>query len=169
MKWLPSTASLPSPDMTNLPATAPPLARKKPDLRPFDGVLWRRIVAYLADLFLVSLICLPIGLLLALGGFVTFGLLWGPLPFLWLCVNIVYYTLQVGGGKASTWGQRLMGLRVLTTENQPPLVFQAFLQVFLFYASVFVATPLVLLIGLFNAKGSLIHDMLSGLVIGKSV
>lgn len=152
-----------------MPAAAPPSIRRKPDLRPFDGVLWRRVAAYLADLFLVSLLCLPIGLLLVLGGLATFGLLWGPLPFLWLGVNVAYYTLLVRGSKSSTWGQRLMGLRVLSTENQAPLLFQAFLQVFLFYVSVFIATPLVLLIGLFNAKGSLVHDMLSGLVVGKTI
>ena len=155
--------------MTALPVPSASLARKKPDLRPFDGVLWRRIAAYLADLFLVSLLCLPFGLMLTLGGFVTFGLLWGPLPFLWLGMNVAYYSLMVGGAKSSTWGQRLMGLRVLTAEGQSPFLFQAFLQVFLFYASVLVATPLVLLIGLFNARGSLVHDMLSGVVIGKSV
>lgn len=155
--------------MTHLPEAAPPTARRKPDLRPFDGVLWRRIAAYLADLFLVSLICLPVAALLFLGGFLTFGLLWGPLPFLWLGLNVAYYALLVGGAKSSTFGQRLMGLRVLSTENQAPLFFQAFLQVFLFYASVFVATPLVLLIGLFNAKGSLVHDMLSGLVVGRTI
>ncbi|MFA6019628.1 MAG: RDD family protein [Rhodospirillales bacterium] len=155
--------------MTDLPAAAPPPLRKKPDFRPFDGVLWRRVAAYLADLILVSLLCLPIGFLLFLGGFATFGLLWGPLPFLWLGVNAAYYTLLVSGRESSTLGQRLMGLRVLSTENQSPLLFQAFLQVFLFYASVFIATPLVLLIGLFNAKGSLVHDMLSGLVVGKTI
>lgn len=152
-----------------MPLAAPPPVHKKPDLRPFDGVLWRRVAAYLADLFLVSLICLPIGFLLFLGGFATFGLLWGPLPFLWLGMNLAYYTLLVSSSKSSTWGQRLLGLRVLSTENQSPLLFQAFLQVFLFYISVFVATPLVLLIGLFNARGSLVHDLLSGLVVGKTI
>ncbi|MBF0355474.1 MAG: RDD family protein [Alphaproteobacteria bacterium] len=133
----------------------------------FDGVLWRRSLAYLIDLIFILLLMLPFGLLLFLGGIVTLGLLWAPLPFLGISLGLCYHTFLVGGAKASTWGQRLMGLGVATIEGQQPNMVQAFVQVLLFYATVAVATPLILLVGLFNAKGRLIHDMLSTLVVMK--
>ncbi|TAN51895.1 MAG: RDD family protein, partial [Rhodospirillales bacterium] len=135
--------------------------------KSFDGVLWRRSLAYLLDVTIICLLMLPIGLLLVLGGVVTFGLLWMPLPFLGIGLGLVYHTLLVGGERASTWGQRLMGLRVVTSEGLAPGTVQAFVQALLFYATVTLATPLVLLIGLFNAKGSLIQDFLSALVVLK--
>ncbi|MBF0168388.1 MAG: RDD family protein [Alphaproteobacteria bacterium] len=133
----------------------------------FDGVLWRRSLAYLIDLIFILLLMLPFGLLLFLGGIVTLGLLWAPLPFLGITLGLCYHTLLVGGAKSSTWGQRLMGLGVATIEGQQPNMVQAFVQVLLFYATVTVATPLILLVGLFNAKGRLIQDMLSTLVVLK--
>ncbi|CAA6603221.1 putative Membrane protein [Rhodospirillaceae bacterium LM-1] len=153
--------------MQNLPVLADPPVKAISDLTPYDGVLWRRVAAYVADLFFAALLTLPLGLFLILGGVATFGLLWAPLPFLWLTVNALYYAFLAGGSKASTWGQRMMGLRLVTDEGQNPMMFQAFLQVFLFYASVLIATPLILLVGLFNAKGRLIHDMLSSVTVKK--
>jgi uncharacterized RDD family membrane protein YckC len=143
--------------------------RKKIDLRPYDGVLWRRAVAYFLDLLFAALLFAPLALLLFLGGFVTFGLLWGPLPFLWLATNIIYYSLLVGGSRGSTWGQRLMGLEARTNEGQTPVLFQALLQIVLFYVSVTVTYGLILLAGLFNPKGQLVHDFFSGIVIRKVV
>ena len=90
-----------------------------------------------------------------------------PLPFLGIGLGLGYHTLLVGGERASTWGQRLMGLRVVTSEGMAPGTVQAFVQALLFYATVTVATPLILLVGLFNAKGSLIQDFLSALVVSK--
>jgi uncharacterized RDD family membrane protein YckC len=134
----------------------------------FDGVLWRRVVAYFLDLAFVSLLCLPFALFLLISGFVTFGLTWGALPFLWVGMNVLYYALLVSGGKSATWGQRLTGLKSETEEGRSPLFFQALFQIILFYGSLALTTGLILLVGLFNAKGRLIHDYLSGLVVRKS-
>lgn len=152
--------------MTDLPPSQALVLPAK-DLSAFDGVLWRRTLAYFLDLFFAFLFFLPLAAFLFLGGFITFALLWAPLPFLWLGVNVVYYVALVGGGKSSTWGHRLLGLRVVPQEGQPPSYFQALLQIFVFYVSVGITYGLVLLVGLFNAKSRLIHDYFSGIVVQK--
>lgn len=135
---------------------------------PYDGVLWRRAAAYLLDLFFAGLICLPLAVFFFIGGFLTFTLLWAPLPFLWVGVNVCYYVLMVGGLKGATWGQSIMGLAAVSATGEKPGHLRALVQIALFYLTVCATYSLVLLFGLFNAQGRLVHDYFSELVIRKT-
>jgi uncharacterized RDD family membrane protein YckC len=149
--------------MTALPGSDPLAA---PAL--YDGVLWRRPVAYVVDLVCIGLIVGALWVLFFFLGIVTLGLAWLLIPgalFSLPVVAIAYHALLVGGPRAATPGMRLAGLEVRTAEGARPSVLQAGLQSLLFYATVPPTASLILLVGLLNPRWRLVHDFLSGSVV----
>lgn len=152
----------PPPDRPGMPLVwnEPPTTSDISDPARFDGITWRRVVAYLID----ALLLFGIGVLLWLSVLLSLGLLY-PLALLAApAIPLAYHTLQVAGVSAATIGMRMMGVTVRRLDGGRPELFQAFLQTALFYASVTVTGSLILLIALFNERGRCLHDWLSGTV-----
>tara|TARA_R110002049_G_scaffold10127_1_gene50129 strand:+ start:89055 stop:89480 length:426 start_codon:yes stop_codon:yes gene_type:complete len=84
-----------------------------PDLHPqfYDGVVTKRLLAWIVDTVLVLLLCLLILPFTAFTGLFFF-------PFLWLVVSFVYRVLTITGGSA-TWGMRLMALELRDSRDRP--------------------------------------------------
>ena len=128
----------------------------------YDGIAWRRTVAFLID----GMILLAIFISLWILNFVTFFALTGLLTFLWPALLFVLYdTVLIGGRGAATIGMRLMGLKMITHQGEEPAYFQAFVLSVLFYMSVTLTGGLILLVALFNERGRCLHDILTGLFV----
>jgi uncharacterized RDD family membrane protein YckC len=150
-----------------------------PDIRPhafdpwtepelFRGVLTRRVIAFIID---VVVICVPIALavvFIAVFGLVTLGLGWAlfwlvsPASVIWA---LLYYGATLGGPHSATIGMRLMDLEVRTWYGAPCYFVLGAMHAVVFWISISVLSPFVLLIGLFNARRRLLHDFVLGTVV----
>jgi len=139
-------------------------------MNPFDedllteGVLTRRVFAWLLDVLLIGLIFVALWFVLMLFGLLTLGLglpLLGVLPFIPFC----YHMLFLAGPASATPGQQALGLIVRRNDDfGRPTPVQAVVSTLLFYATL-ATTGLLLLVALFTARRRTLHDLLSGLVV----
>jgi uncharacterized RDD family membrane protein YckC len=129
-----------------------------------EGVLIRRVFAWLIDVLLIGLICVALWFALMLFGLVTLGLglpLLGILPFVPFC----YHMLFLAGPASATPGQSALGLVVRRNDDLGrPTPVQALVSTLLFYATL-ATSGLLLLIALFTVRRRTLHDLISGLVV----
>jgi len=136
-----------------------PDPRTSPEL--FDGVLTRRVMAYLVDLVIISAVSLALFLLTIVAGFLTLGLAWLSLPLIAPVAVFLYYVVTLGSARRATVGMQVFDL-VLTPVSGPPLEgWKALIHPFVFWVTIWLFWPL-LLVGLFSQRRQLIHDMITG-------
>ncbi len=141
---------------------APPDPLAEPDL--FDGVLSRRVTAYVLDLVLILGLWVARSMAFGVAGVLTFGAL-TPLGLVVLAVlPVAYHTFFIGRDGA-TPGMRVFDLEVRSWTGRPPDTSQAFLTTVLFYASVSLTIWLVLLVPLFTDRNRTLHDILAGTIV----
>jgi uncharacterized RDD family membrane protein YckC len=132
-----------------------------------EGVMARRVLAWLLDMLLIALILGALWVVLLMFGLLTLGLglpLLGILPFVPFC----YHLLFVAGAASATPGQRALGLVVRRDEDLgPPSFAQAFVYTLGFYLTL-ATTGLLLLFALFTVRHRTLHDLASGLVVVRS-
>ncbi|WP_018181802.1 RDD family protein [Kaistia granuli] len=137
---------------------------REPEL--YDGVLSKRFFAFIIDAILIGFFLLLASLVILAMGVVTLGIAWFlfALP-LFAIVALLYVALTLGGPKAATPGMRMAGVTIRSTDGERigPIIAAA--HALIFWFSVSVLTPLVLLVGLFSNRKRLLHDMLLGTVI----
>lgn len=141
-----------------------------PDVQPelFRGVLTRRVFAFLIDLVVLSVPVILGYLFIAVFGLLTLGLGWALFWLAWPATvvwAIVYYGASIGGPHSATMGMRVMDLELRTWYGQPGYFVLGATHAVLFWVSVSFLTPLVLLIGLFNGRRRLLHDIVLGTVV----
>jgi uncharacterized RDD family membrane protein YckC len=101
-------------------------------------------------------------------GLVTLGLGWAlfwlvsPASIVWA---LVYYGASIGGPHSATIGMRVMDLELRTWYGAPGYFLLGATHAVLFYVSISVLSPFVLLFGLFNARRRLLHDFVLGTVV----
>ncbi|MDB5589982.1 RDD family protein [Enterovirga sp.] len=133
-----------------------------------EGVLSRRLLAYLVDLVVIGLLILLFGILIAVAGVVTFGLGWALYVVLVPGAAILYSAITVGGAGTGTFGMRLLGLSAVDSATGRPVgILIAGLHALLFYVGIGTLLLLVLdvVIGLARSDRRLGHDLLSGLIV----
>jgi uncharacterized RDD family membrane protein YckC len=141
-----------------------------PALNPelFDGVLARRLVAFLIDVVIIAVPMVLVALFIFVFGLVTFGLGWAlyfllyPAGILWA---VCYYGFTLGGPFSATIGMRAMGIEVRTWYGAPAYFVLGVVHAVIYWITVSVLTPLVLAVGLFNDRRRLLHDILVGTVV----
>jgi uncharacterized RDD family membrane protein YckC len=141
-----------------------------PYLEPelFRGVLMRRVIAFIIDVIVLSIPVVLAILFIAVFGLVTLGLGWAlfwlvsPASIIWA---IVYYGSTLGGPHSATIGMRVMDLELRTWYGAPGYFVLGAAHAVLFYVSISVLSPLILLLGLFNARRRLPHDIVLGTVV----
>jgi len=105
---------------------------------------------------------------IAVFGVVTLGLGWAlfwlvsPASIIWA---LVYYGASLGGPHSATLGMRVMDLELRTWYGAPGYFLLGAMHAVLFWISVSVLSPLVLLVGLFNGRRRLLHDVVLGTVV----
>lgn len=143
-----------------------PEPRNLADSALYEGILWRRVAAYVVDAFLIVAINVALHMALVLMGLLTFGLSWLLLgPITCLTVALAYGTLFIGGGEGATPGMRLFGIEARGLKDERPEYFQAFLMTALFYATVLVTSFLILIVAFFTEHSRTVHDLLSGVTV----
>lgn len=141
------------------PATAPEL---------FEGVLARRVIAFLIDVVIIVVPMVFIALFILVFGVVTLGIGWAlyflfyPIGILWA---LIYYGITLGGPHSATVGMRAMDIEMRTWYGAPAYFVLGAVHAVFFWISMSVLTPLVLLVCLFNDRRRLLHDILLGTVI----
>ena len=134
----------------------------------FRGVLTRRVFAFLIDLVVLSIPVVLACVFIAVFGVVTLGLGWvlfwlvSPASVIWA---LVYYGASLGGPHSATLGMRVMDLQLRTWTGAPGYFVLGATHAVLFWLSVSFLTPLVLLVGLFNGRRRLLHDIILGTVV----
>ncbi len=160
------TASGPEPlnDIYVKPHAYDPIAH--PEL--FDGVLSRRVIAYVIDLFIIATPVVLAALFIFLFGFVTLGFGWAlfwllsPASVIW---GLAYYGMTMGGPTSATVGMRAVDLEIRTWYGAPCYFLLGAIHAVVFWVLISALTPLVLLVGFFNERHRLLHDILVGTVV----
>jgi uncharacterized RDD family membrane protein YckC len=141
-----------------------------PETNPelFEGVLARRIVAFFIDVVIIVIPVAIAALFIFLFGLVTFGLGF----FLYFFLHggaviwaILYYGFTMGGPESATIGMRVMDIEIRTWYGAPCYFVLGAVHAIFYWLSVSLFTPLILLVGLFNSRGRLLHDFLLGTVV----
>lgn len=132
-------------------------------LERFEGVLSRRILAFLIDSFLIFLLLLPFAFLSLFVAVLTLGFVL--IPVAWGVVAFFYFTLFTGGSKSATPGMRLMGIELRDLHGGRPDLLQAAVRVLVFLASNAILPIIVCAVALFDLRRRTLHDMLTSTVV----
>lgn len=133
---------------------------ERPEL--YDGLLWRRSVAFCVDaslLFAVMLVFMVFNVL-------TFFIFAGLIFLIWAApLFVIYDTFTVGGAASATLGMRLMGVQVRSWDGGRATYLHALIASALFWFLVPLTGGLILLVAPFSDRRRHVHDMLSGTVV----
>lgn len=135
------------------PATAPEL---------FEGVLTRRVIAFVIDLIAMGTMILAFGLVGLIAGFLTFGLAWLALVFVVPATVILYYGATLGSPKRATLGMQMMDIVLTPTRGQPLDGWMAIIHAGVFWITAWISLPLSLVFTLFTPRRQMIHDLIVG-------
>jgi uncharacterized RDD family membrane protein YckC len=134
----------------------------------FEGVLPRRVVAFVIDLVIIAVPVAAAALFVLIFGFFTFGIGWllfwllYPGAIIWA---LLYYGLTFGSPASATIGMRVMDLEMRTWYGEPCYFVLGAVHAVVFYLLISALTPLVLLVCFFNARRRLLHDLVLGTVV----
>jgi len=134
----------------------------------FSGVATKRVFAFLIDLVVIAVPVVLGYLFILLFGLLTLGLGWmlfwlaWPASVVWA---IVYYGATLGGPHSATIGMRVMDLELRTWYGAPGYFVLGAMHAVLFWVSISFLTPFVVLVGLFNGRRRLLHDIVLGTVV----
>jgi len=134
----------------------------------FEGVLARRCIAFLVDVTIITIPVLFAALFILVLGFVTLGLGWVLYALLWPATVIwavVYYGLTFGSAASATIGMRVMDLEMRTWYGAPAYFVLGAVHAVVYWLTVSFLTPFILLVGFFNGRKRLLHDIVVGTVV----
>jgi uncharacterized RDD family membrane protein YckC len=134
----------------------------------FEGVLARRVIAFLVDIVIVFIPVVFAAIFIFVFGIVTLGVGWAlywllsPATVIWA---LFYYGLTLGAPQSATIGMRIMDIEMRTWYGAPAYFVLGAVHALAYWISVSFLTPLVLLVGFFNERRRLLHDILVGTVV----
>jgi uncharacterized RDD family membrane protein YckC len=134
----------------------------------FEGVLARRVVAFVIDLIVIALPLIAAAMFIFVFGLITFGFGWAlfwllsPASVIWA---LFYYGMTLGSPASATLGMRTMELEMRTWYGAPSYFVLGAVHAIVYWVSVSVLSPFILLVGFFNGRRRLLHDMVVGAVI----
>ncbi|WIY53988.1 RDD family protein [Devosia sp. YIM 151766] len=135
------------------PATAPEL---------FEGLLTRRVTAYVIDVVLIGAITLGLSLVALVLGLFTFGLSLLSLAFVVPAAIVIYYAVTLGSPKRATVGMQAMDIVLTPTRGQPLDGWMAIFHALLFWVSFWISWPVTILFALFTPRRQMLHDLVMG-------
>jgi uncharacterized RDD family membrane protein YckC len=141
------------------PATRPEL---------FEGVLARRVVAFVIDFIIIALPVVLAAMFIFAFGIITLGLAWALywlLPAASVIWAIAYFGFTLGSERSATIGMRVMDLEMRTWYGAPAYFVLGAVHAIAFWFTVSFFTPFILLVAFFNERRRLLHDIMLGTVI----
>ena len=134
----------------------------------FEGVLARRMVAFLIDFVILAVPVVFVAMFIFVIGLVTFGLGFFLYALLWPAMVIwalAYFGFTLGSPASATIGMQMMDIELRTWYGAPAYFVLGAVHAIVFWITVSVLTPLILLVCLFNERRRCLHDILVGTVI----
>lgn len=134
----------------------------------FEGVLSRRIVAFLIDFIIIAIPIVLAAMFIFVFGIVTLGLgfaLYWLLPPATVIWAVCYFGLTLGSASSATIGMRAMDLEMRTWYGARSYFVLGAVHAIVFWLTVSALTPFVLLVAFFNERRRLLHDILLGTVV----
>jgi uncharacterized RDD family membrane protein YckC len=138
----------------------------------FEGVLPRRVVAFIIDFVIIAVVAIPLAALLTMFifafGIITFGIGWVLFVLIWpalLVWAICYFGITLGGPASATIGMRAVDLEMRTWYGAPAYFVLGAVHAIVFWISISALTPLILLVCFFNERRRLLHDIVLGTVV----
>lgn len=134
----------------------------------FEGVLARRTVAFFIDIVIILIPVVFAGFFIFVFGLVTFGLGW---VLFWLLQAasiiwaLLYYGFTLGAPASATIGMRVMEIELRTWYGAPCYFVLGAVHAVVFWITVSALSPFILLVGFFNSRARLLHDILLGTVV----
>ena len=125
----------------------------------YEGVRTRRSFAFLIDAAVILVLMAVASVIIAILGIFTLGLGWLLFPAVWPLVAILYTMLTLGGPHSATPGMRFTGIEVRTLRGERMNYLLALAHSVLFWLSVSILTPLILVVALFTPRKQLLHDL----------
>jgi len=135
------------------PQTAPEL---------FDGVLMRRVFAYLIDVAILVSICAVVGMVSVILGFFTFGIPWLLLPILIPLIILGYYAATLGSPMRATIGMAMFDIVLTPTRGRPLDGWAILIHPIVFWITVWIAWPISLAVALFTPRQQMVQDLVTG-------
>lgn len=128
----------------------------------YDGIVSKRVFAYIFDFVIVSLVSIAAAIAVFFLGIFTFGLGWLLFAVFMPMVLAAYVAFTLGSPDAATPGMKMVGIQMRLYDGGRSGPLGAILHGLLFYISITVLTPFIVLVGLFTARGRLLHDLVLG-------
>jgi len=134
----------------------------------FEGVLARRLIAFVIDVIIIGIPVMFAGIFIFMFGLVTLGFGWAlywllsPATVIWA---LAYYGLTFGSPASATIGMRIMELEMRTWYGAPAYFVLGAVHAVVYWITVSILTPFILLVGFFNERRRLLHDILVGTVV----
>ena len=134
----------------------------------FEGVLSRRMIAFLIDVTIISIPVVLAAIFILIFGVLTLGLglllfwVFGPAAMVWA---LVYYGVTLGSPASATLGMRAVGLEMRTWYGEPAYFVLGAVHAVLFWVFCSFLTPFILLVVFFNSRGRTLHDIALGTVV----
>jgi len=134
----------------------------------FEGVLARRVIAFIIDFILIAIPVVVAAMLIFVVGIVTLGLgfaLYWLLPGAAVIWALAYFGATLSGPASATPGMRVMELEMRTWYGAPAYFVLGAVHALVFWITISALTPFILLVAFFNERRRLLHDILLGTVI----
>lgn len=131
----------------------------------FEGVLTRRVIAFLIDLAIIFVLTMIAYVVLFVAGIFTLFLTWLLFGAAFPLVALGYNAYTLSRPQTATLGMRFVDLQMRTWYGAPMYALLAAFHAVLFYVSVTVLTPFILLIAPFNGRKRCLHDFFAGTVV----
>ena len=130
----------------------------------FDAVIRKRCVAFVIDAIIIGILWAVAVVAVMILGVLTLGLAWLLFGLIFPAVGLGYNALTIGGPKAATVGQRMMGLTVPMWYGAKVTPLIAAFHALLFWFSLVIFFP-ILLWAFFDQRKRCLHDILAGVLV----
>lgn len=131
----------------------------------FEGILGRRITAFLIDLAIIFALWIAACVFLFVAGIFTLGLAWLLYGAVFPVVALGYNAFTLSRPVSATVGMRMANLEMRTWYGEPMYALLAAFHALLFYFTVTMLTPFILLVAPFNERKRCVHDFLAGTLL----
>ncbi len=128
----------------------------------FEGLLTRRVFAFLIDYAIVLLLMIPAAVVVFFLGLLTLGLGFYLYPVLFFVIAGLYFGLSLSSYAQATPGMRVMDIMMVSDGGHRIDFLTAVLHLVIFWILNSLITPFVLLAGLFTERKRLLHDIALG-------
>lgn len=130
----------------------------------FDGLLSRRMLAFVIDYAIVLLLMIPASVVLFFFSILTLGLGFYLYPVLFFIIAGLYFGFSLSSAGQATPGMRVMDIMMVSDSGRPIDFLTGLLHLVIFWILNSVVTPFILLVGLFTERKRLLHDIALGTV-----